>query len=142
MNKSNELKMTLVKAAQAAGTSAVTSDVIDMQGYDGVIFISRIGTANAGNYLKVQQGSLNPISDAVDLAAKKIVAAANDQAVWVDVYRPTDRYLQAVMVRGVSTASGDIFAIRYGGRKRAEVNNITNTIIGELLVSPDELAIS
>jgi hypothetical protein len=142
MQLSNEIKITKVKAGQATGTSAVNSDVIDMQGYEGVIFFGTIATANAGNYLKAQQDSASGMGTAADLAAKKIVATADGEVVWLDIYRPAERYLRAVIIRGVTTVTGDIYALRYKGRKRPEDNTTTDVILGELLVSPDEGAVS
>lgn len=143
MNLSKNVKITMIKAAATAATTEVVSDVVDMQGYDGVIFFGTIATANAGNYLKVQQAAVSAMTDPVDLAAKKIIAAANGSVVWLDIHKPQERYLTANVIRaGASTATGDLYAIQYGGEKMPETNLVTNKIIGELLISPDEKAIS
>jgi hypothetical protein len=142
MNLSKNVKITMVKASAASATTEVISDVIDMQGYDGVVLFATIATANAGNYLKAQQAAASDMTGAADLAAKKVVAAANGQAVWLDIYKPQERYLTANMIRTAATVTGDIYAIQYGGDKLPETNLVTNKLIGELLISPDELAVS
>lgn len=143
MNFCKNFKITKVKAGAASAGTAVESDVVDMQGYEGVIFVTTIATANAGNYLKAQQGAIEALSDAVDLAATTVVATANAETVWLEVHKPSDRYVRAVVIRaGANTATGDIFAIRYNGRVKPETNVTTDTITGTLLISPAELAIS
>ena len=138
MNLSNGVKISQVAAASAAGTTAVNSEVVDMAGYEGVMFVTAIATANAGNHIKLQQGDEADGSDAADLEGSKQVATANGQTVWIDIYRPTKRYVRAVAARGVSTALGEIYAFQYEGRKQPASNNVTDEIIGELLVSPEE----
>lgn len=142
MNLSKNVKITKVKDGAVSATTEVVSDVVDMQGYDGVIFFATIATANAGNYLKAQQADVSAMTSAKDLAAKKIVAAANASVVWLDIYRPTKRYLTANIVRTAATVTGDIYAIQYSGVKLPETNLVTNKLIGELLISPDEQDIS
>lgn len=143
MNLSNNVKITKIKAASTSAQDEVTSDAIDMQGYDGVLVFTAIGTANAGNYLKAQQAAVSAMTSAVDLAAKKIVAAANAQVVWLDIYKPTERYITAHVIRaGAATTVGEIYAIQYSGDKVPETNLVDEKLIGELLISPDEEAIS
>ena len=142
MNLSKNVKITKIAAGAASAATEVVSDVIDMQGYEGVVFFTTIATANAGNYLKAQQDAAVGMAGAVDLAGKKIVAAADASVAWLDIYRPTDRYLTANIIRTAATITGDIYAIQYSGVKYPETNLTANVMIGELLISPDELAIS
>lgn len=138
MNLCKDIKITKVKAASTAATTEVDSDVIDMQGYEGVMFFTAIGTANSGNYIKAQSGTDATVTDAADLAGTKVVAAANAQVVWLDIYKPQERYLRAAVIRGASTTVGEIYALQYQSRKGLETNLTTNVIIGELHISPDE----
>ncbi len=141
MNLSKNVKITKIAAGAASATTEVASAVVDMQGYEGVMFFTTIATANTGNYLKAKQDAVVGMTGAVDLAGKKIVAAADASVVWLDIYRPTDRYLTANIVRTAATITGDIYAIQYSGTKYPETNLTANVMIGELLISPDELAI-
>jgi hypothetical protein len=138
LNLSKEIKLTKVKAASTTATTEILSDAVDMAGYEGVIFFTTIATANAGNYLKAQQGADGVITSPADLEGSKVVAAANGEVVFLDIYKPTDRYVRASVIRGATTVVGEIYALRYEGKVRPEVNNVTNTIIGLLLVSPEE----
>jgi hypothetical protein len=136
MNLSKNVKVVLAKAGQSAGTSAVTTDVIDTQGYEGVIFLGSIGTANANNYVKIQQGTASNMSDAADLEGSKVTPANNGDSFLVDIYKPRERYLWAVINRGASTTTGDVYAILYGARKEPVSHGAT--INAELHVSPAE----
>ena len=140
MNLSNGIKITKAAAAASAGTTAVNGTALDMSGYDGVLFFTTIATANAGNFLKAQIGSASDGSDAADLEGTKVVAAANGQVVWLDIYRadPNQKYIRPVIIRGASSAVGEVYALQYESRRQVIDNNIENTIIGVLAVNPYE----
>lgn len=140
MNLSNGVKITKVAAASSAGTSTVNGNTIDMTGFEGVLFFTTIGTANAGNIFKAQIGVEPTGSDAADLEGSAVVAEENAQVVWLDIYRPdpAKKYIRPVVVRGASTTVGDIYALQYESRKEVVDNNIEDVIIGKLLVNPYE----
>jgi hypothetical protein len=137
-NLSKAIKITKVKAASTADTAEVVSDAIDMQGYEGCLIFTTVATANAGNYLKVAQDSAVGLGTKADLAGSKVVCTHGTDILFVDVYRPTKRYLAASVVRGASTAVGEIFALRYRGAQQAETNVVSNLSTGVLLASPAE----
>lgn len=140
MNLSNGVKITKVAAASSAGTSTINGTTVDMTGFEGVLFVTTIGTANAGNILKAQIGEKADGSDAADLEGSAVVAEGSGSVVWLDIYRadPSQKYIRPVVVRGASTTVGEIYAIQYESRKQVVGNNIENTIIGKLLVNPYE----
>lgn len=126
---SQNSKIELVKAAQIAATSAIESDVVDMSGYDGVLFLTRFGTAAANNSVKVQQGEESNLSDAVDLEGSGVVSGADpsNEAIYVDVYKPNKRYVRLYVTRGTSSTLGEIWAIKYGPRKVPQVHAVKGT---------------
>lgn len=130
--------LTLGKAAQGAGTSTVDGDPIDMAGYDGVVIFCTIATANAGNFLKAQQGEASNLSDAADLAGSKVIADANGQVVGIDIVKPRERYVRGNIVRGVSTATGDLYYLRYQKHNQPASNNVTNLLKTIKIASPAE----
>lgn len=139
MQLSNEVKIRKVAAGAASAGTEVISSVVDMAGYEGVLFFATIATANAGNYMKAQQDTAVGMGSAADIAGSKVVAAANGSVVWLDIYKPTERFVTANIIRaGANTVTGDIYAIQYGGKVKPELNLVANTIIGELSISPDE----
>jgi len=137
---SQNSKIELAKAAQTAATSAIESDVIDMSGYDGVLFLTRFGTAAANNSVKAQQGDAANLSDAADLKGSSVVSGADptNEAVYVDIFKPTKRYVRLYVSRGTSSTLGEIWAIKYGPRKAPQVHAVSGTLTGETHVSPDE----
>lgn len=127
-----------VSAASQAGTDAVESDVVDISGANGVLFLTHVATANAGNYIKVQQGDEVGGGDMADLEGSKVVIVAGKPA-WAEVYKPTKRYVRLVVVRGASTAVSEIVAFVYDPRiLPVSVNNDGTTIKGLALISPAE----
>lgn len=142
MNLIKQVKLRLNKASSPSATTAVNGDTVDMQGCDGVLFVATIATANAGNYLKAQQSAAANMSDAADLAGSKVVAAADGEVVALDIFRPQERYVRPVVVRGAATIVGEIYAIQYDARMLPQDNNVTGAILATLLISPDEGAVS
>jgi hypothetical protein len=124
----------LLNAASSAATSTIESTVIDMANYQGVVITTDIATANAGNLVKIQQGALANGSDMADLAGSGTPSVTNGNAVVIDVYKPTKRYIRAVVVRGASTAVGPIHAELYDPRNKVVAHG--STIIAKSLVSP------
>lgn len=132
---SNEIRK--VADGATSGTSAVTSSIVDMQGATGVIFMGRIATANAGNYLKVAQSDDSGMAGATDLEGSKVTAAQNGEVVAAEIYLPSVRYLQATIVRGAATVTGDLYAVRRV-KNRPALNNVTGTIASKILATPAE----
>ena len=138
MNLSNIVKMVEGAAVTAAGTSEVVGATIDMQNYEGVLFIAKFGTAASGNNLKAAQGEQSDMSDAADLKGTLVAVGASDEIVWLDLYRPEERYVRALIQRGTSSTLDWCIAIRYGPKKMPVDNTIAGTIAGEVHVSPIE----
>lgn len=140
MNLSSNTKFRVVAAAATAGTSAVTGSEVDMAGWDGVLFLATIDTYNSGNYMVAQQDTATGMGSAADLLGTKVVAPTSGGAVWIDLYKPTERFVRAVITRTASSTSGTIWAIQYQGQRMPEAvaNVIAASINGELHVSPAE----
>ena len=138
MNLSNAVKINLGGATTAAGTTTVTGSTIDMQGYEGVLFIAKFGTAATDNTLKAAQGAASDMSDAADLLSTSVGVGASDELVWLDIYRPRERYVRALALRGTSTTLDSLWAIQYGPTVEPVDNTVAGTIHGELHSSPAE----
>lgn len=131
-----DCKIVLAKAGQAAGTSAVASDIIDTANFDGVAFVGSITTANAGNFAVVEQGDDSGLSDGADLAGSKNIPGDSGDSFLIDIKKPADRYVRLNITRGVSTATGDVYAVLYGPRTVPVSHG--STIDAEYFVSPAE----
>jgi hypothetical protein len=122
----------------AAGTTDVTSSIIDTAGYQGVVFITSFGTANATNTLKVQQNTANQTTGMADLLGTSVASGSSDEDVIVEVFRPRERYLQVVAARGASSTLESVWAILYGGTPGVSGSSVSGTQIAELHSSPAE----
>jgi len=129
----NECKVTVVKTTQSTATSAVNTDSVDMTGWDGVVFVGALATANAGNSVNLAQSSDN--STFADLEGTAQVPAGNGDLVAIDLFRPVDRYVRAEIVRaGATTVTETFYAIQYRGRK----SPVTSIATQETHISPAE----
>lgn len=130
MSLSDVVIIKVADAASSAGT-AVNGITVDTADCEGVIFCSAIATANAGNFLKLQEGDTT--SPTADVEGSAVVAGSNGDQVQIDFRKPLKRYVRAVIVRaGANTATSDIWAIKYGVRKKAT----TNSGVSETITSP------
>ncbi len=137
-NLSSRVKIT-VGAATGAGTSDVTSPIIDMKGYDSVLFVATFATPAAGNFIQAEQDSAAAMGSAQALAGSKATpAGASDETAWLEIRRPTKRYVRAVFKRGTSSALGEIYCLLFGAAVEPVGNVTAGTIVGKLLVSPAE----
>lgn len=142
---SQAAKITRHSNAVAAGTTTITpSSGIDMQGYDGCLFLVAFGaiTASGVQSVKVQQSDDDGVSDAYsDLEGTSVSVADDDdnQLVWVDVARPQKRYLKVIVSRATQNSAIDgILALQYGSKVEPVTHDSTTVLGGELHVSPDE----
>lgn len=130
--------------AVAAGTSDQTSSAIDMQGFEGVIFYFMFGTitGSAVTGVRVQQSSDDGVADAyTDLLGSAVAvpdSRSNDMVV-VDILRPRERYLKAVIDRATQNAVIDgIVAVQYGPRVKPTTDDSATVIGREVHASPAE----
>ena len=133
-------RLTKVADHTVAGTDAVESASVDLAGFRGVVFLTSVGTANAGNTLKAQQSSDDGASDGwSDLAGTLVTSGSSDEDLILEVVRPTKRYVRAVVTRGASTTCESIWAIRTGASTpQLAANSVSGTQVAELHGAPAE----
>jgi hypothetical protein len=143
MNLSKQVKITqaITPTAGAAATSDINGATLDMAGFEGVLIEVVFGdiTAGAVTSIKAQQGAASNLSDAADLAGTGQTVADTDDGdtFYIDLYRPTERYVRVVVDRGTQNAvvaSATYF--QYGAHDQPVSHG--TTVNGELHVSPDE----
>ena len=133
MNLSENCKVLMVKAAQDAGTDAITTDVVDMAGYREVVFLGSITTKNAANFVNLQEDSAANGANLADLKGTK--AASNKTYFKLALVRPKKRYVAAKITRGSSTATGPVWAILFKARQ-APITSAATDLDEETHVSP------
>lgn len=104
------VKTTRVATAQAAGTTAVIGNSVDMSEFEAVRFIALLGalTATQVTTLKAQGSADN--ATWVDLGPAHAGPAADadsGKSLILDLYRPTYRYIRPVVLRGTANAAVD-----------------------------------
>lgn len=134
MNLSKNVKLTVVAVAAAAAQTDITTDVLDMTGYDGVMFIALTGDVTTASVLTltVKGNTANSTSSPTPSTLKASDAftadstSADSKAILVDVYRPTQRYVFGVLSRTAANAVvGGVLAIQYQTRNKPTTQDAT-----------------
>ena len=137
-------KATLVKTTVVAGTSNIQSDAVDMANFEGVVFYISMGaiTATAVTSANVQQSSTAALAGTeTDILGSKITIADDDdnQMAIIDVYRPSKRYVNAIVLRATANSViNSIIAVQYGAGRLPATNDTTTVIDALTLISPAE----
>jgi len=120
----NGIKLTKVMDSQAAAQTNRDSDIIDMQGYDGVMFLASFGVLieNGTLELVVDQNTANSTSGMAELTGTvthTCGASDSESMLAIDVYKPRKRYLRCGIEIGTQNAEIDsVIAIQYGAHNR------------------------
>lgn len=137
-NLLSRCKLVKIKDHTAAGTTSVTSDIVDTAGYEGVVFFTSFGTADATNTIKVQQNDANQTTGMADLTGTSVASGTSDEDVIVEIRQPQERYLQVVAARGASSTLESVWALLYNGTPGVSGNSVSGTQIAEFWNSPAE----
>lgn len=143
MNLSKNVNILPIAPYAAASMTAQTSDIIDMAGYDGVVFVVSFGTLITGGTLNVQvlQNTLNQVGGMTAVSGTSAYtvlagdAALAKNCIVLDVFQPTKRYLEVVTTPAVQNAViTGVTAIRYSGRVKPKT---AGAMRSALLQSPE-----
>jgi len=131
----------------AASSTDDNSEILDMSGFEGVVFITPItDSAETGvAALTVEQNTINSDTGMAAVAGGSAVATSagdddlNNRLLIVDVYKPLERYVQGVLTSAVANiAFGDTIAIRYGARSLPQTQGTASVADDEIVISPSE----
>lgn len=138
------VKITRVLVDTAAGKAATASDILDMSGFDGVLFIAKLGDVADTSVvtLAAQQNTANSTSGMATLSGSVTYTAgasdADDDLLVLDVHRPRERYVRAVLTSATANAEKNgIIAIQYGASK-LPVTQGSTVLDSDTLVEPAE----
>lgn len=140
-----EIREVGAPVANASNTDSNT-DRIDMTGWDGICFVTVItDCANTGvATLKVEQNTADSDSGMAALSGADAAGTSggdddmNDKLLIVDVYKPRERFVQAVRTSATANiAFGSVIAILYRGSKLPFTPGATVQDYGKV-VSPAE----
>jgi hypothetical protein len=140
----NDIKVVSAVAQTAAGTTDVNGAIIDMAGYEGVLFIVMFGTLTATQVTKIKaQQDTDPAGGTMADLAGTLSAAMGDsdsgKGLVLDVFRPAKRYVRCVVDRGTANAVVDRgVAILYNPTTKPQALDTATIISQEVHVAPIE----
>ena len=111
MNFVHEHKFTemVAAASRTAGATAINGANIDMSDFEGAVAVVEFGaiTDDAVTSIKWQQSDTTTDADFSDLEDTGIAVAHDDDGKYFvsELYRPTKRYVRAVIDRGTANAA-------------------------------------
>ena len=142
-NLATGIKVTRVQNGAVAATSDLNGSSVNMTGFEGVLFIALLGTLSATQVtsLKAQMssddGGSDAFTDILGTDSGDMADDDDDQVIVLDIYRPVERYVRPVLLRGTGNAVVDgILAIQYGPGKKPTINDVTSVFGTEVHASP------
>lgn len=129
-----DAKFIVVETSAVAGTSTLTTDVVDTLGFQSIAFVAMLGgvTDTSVLALTAKGNSADSVSSPTPTTyagAATFTAGASDAAnklMIVDIEKPRDRYVFATLARGTANAVvNGIIAILYNGEIRPTVQGST-----------------
>lgn len=142
------VKLSYLKDGVIAGSSIDNdSDIIDMTGFEGVVFITPIldSVATGVATMTVEQNTANSTSGMAALAGGVATATSganddlNGKVLVIDVYRPRKRYLRVNRISATANiAYGDVIAIQYAARNHPVAQAAAEVAASSIVVSPEE----
>ena len=143
-NLSENVKLTRVSNAVAAGTSTINSSSVDMKEFTGCRFIVGFGTITAGAVTSINVETSNDDGSAdswTELAGTGVTIADSEgsKISFVDIYKPRERYLRCTVERATQNAVVDfIIAEQYAPSIAGTTDDSSTVVTGEVHVSPAE----
>jgi hypothetical protein len=144
MNLTKSCKITVVEAAGAAAQTELVSDVLDMKGFDGVMFIALTGDVTVNSVLTLtakgntadRVSSPTPATLGATDAFTASATSADSKALVVDIFKPKQRYVFASLTRTAADAViGGIIAIQYKAKKKPTAH-AASVIASKFAVGP------
>jgi hypothetical protein len=141
LSKNVKISTAITSAAGVAATTDIEGSIIDMSGFEGVLAIVRFGviTGSAVTSIKMQQGAAPAMGDAADIlgTSQTIADDDDDEIFYIDLYKPTERYVRLYVDRGTQNAVvASAIYIQYGARELPTSHG--TGVSGEIHVSPAE----
>lgn len=121
MNLSTRVKYT-EGLAYASGTASRNGAELDMSGWDGVLILCKCATiaSGASGDIHVEQDTATGMASAADLTgtAQAIVEGDSDKLFVIDLYKPQEQFVRAVVTKDGSHAQAEtVLYIQYAGDK-------------------------
>ena len=143
MNFIGNVKISRVEDGAVAGVTVLTSDVIDMQNFDGLVFLAALGDvlATAVNVLQAQHSDVGDGSGMTNIVASVVswtadATDADNKLMLLEIFRPTKRFLRVTLTRTVAnTVLDGIFAFQ-SSPALAPVTQHSSVLVKDFQLSP------
>lgn len=126
----------ITPTAGAAASTAINGSIIDTFGFGGVLFVILLGAIVSGavTSFKLTQSDNSDMSSGEDVAGSNQAVADTEgsKAFYLDIRKPTKRYLRLIVSRGTQNATISAVALPYNAASQP----VTQTAAGESFVSP------
>ena len=109
-------QINITQVAGTTGSTGTTTPILDMTGYEGVLFLGYEETTNTSNQLIARGGSAT--ASLTEYTGPSGGEASGTQAnLYLDVFRPKHRYIEGQLNSSLGTTGNvHLIAIRYGAR--------------------------
>ncbi len=134
MNLSKAIKVSVVSVGDTAAQTELDTSVVDMQGFEGVMFVAVTGDVTASSVLTLtakgntanSTSSPAPVTQKATAAVTAGASDSDNKVLMVDVYKPVMRYIFAALTRTAANAViGPIIAIQYGAGLKPTTQDAT-----------------
>jgi hypothetical protein len=107
-----------IPSIPSAASTATNGAGVDMQGWDGVLFVLNLGATDGTVDMKAQGDDNSSFSSATDItgaAITQISATGDNRLSAISVWRPTERFVRAVVTTGAGAVADElgVLAIRF-----------------------------
>ena len=141
MNFLTNIKLTRVENAAVAGVTTLTSDVIDMKGFDGVTFVATLGAVltNALNVFQAQHSDVGDGSGMTNVAGSSVATAASagaNKLLVLEIARPTKRFLRVTLTRTIANTVLDSITAFQNAPAEAPVTQDVSVLLTDFALSP------
>lgn len=145
INLLKDAKLVRIANAAAAAQTEITSSVVDMQGYDSVMFVAALGDVTATSVLTLtaktntanSTSSPTPTTLASPATYTAAASDADNKLMALDLQKVRERYVFATLTRTTANAVVDgIFAILYNKQDRPLVSQDSTVLVTQSVNDP------
>lgn len=117
-NSLSDSTLASVDIAPISSSANVNGTALDMQGWDGCMFIFNLGTIASGGTFDARivssaNANMSGATNITNAALTQVTSATPNNAFIIDVYRPTDRYVRSATQPATAAVLHTATAIRY-----------------------------
>jgi len=117
---------TIITQTTAGSSDLEGEKVLDMQGYEGVVFLGKINAITAAGELEMyaQYSDSTSTTDMVDDTGTRVGSTGavtstdwDDKLLVLDIYKPLKRFISVHIDKATQNSEISVVGIRYGARK-------------------------